>query len=95
MKRHERETMMTTPPSFRDGISRAHTDYGDVILDEISGHYWHANPTAALVLETIEHGGDAADAAGRLVAEFGVDSSVARADVDELLSRLRKLGVLR
>ncbi|GAB3457930.1 hypothetical protein GCM10027570_40930 [Streptomonospora sediminis] len=81
--------------SIRDGISRVRTDYGDVILDEASGFYWHANPTAALILDTVEHGGGAEQAAERLAAEFGIDRSRALADAEALLTRLRDLKVVQ
>lgn len=81
--------------SIRAGISRARTDYGDVILDETTGHYWHANPTAALVVDTVECGGGTEQAAERLVSEFGIDHPTAHSDAENLLNQLRELGVLR
>jgi len=81
--------------SIRSGISRVRTDYGDVILDEGKGFYWHANPTAVLVLDTIVEGGDADQAVERIVEEFGIDQSTARSDVETLLGHLRKLEVVR
>ncbi|CAM3922220.1 lasso peptide biosynthesis PqqD family chaperone [Nocardiopsis rhodophaea] len=81
--------------SLGSGISRVRTDYGDVILDEAKGIYWHANPTAVLVLDTVEHGGGLEEAAERLMAEFGIDRSTARSDAETLLGRLRDLGVVQ
>ncbi|MGS2647746.1 lasso peptide biosynthesis PqqD family chaperone [Streptosporangium sp. LJ11] len=80
--------------SIRDGMSRVHTDYGDVLLDETTGRYFHTNPSASLVLDTFERGGDTDEAAERLAAEFNIDHSTARSDVEMLLDHLRKLGVL-
>ncbi|KUN91688.1 lasso peptide biosynthesis PqqD family chaperone [Streptomyces caeruleatus] len=81
--------------TVRDGISRVGTEYGDVILDETNGRYWHVNPTAALVLDTVEHGGDGEKAAERLVSRFGIDHGTARTDAEKILSRLVELGVLK
>lgn len=81
--------------SINSEISRVRTDYGDVLLDEGKGFYWHANPTAVLVLDTIADGGGTEQAVERLVEEFGIDQSAARSDTATLLRRLRELGVVR
>ncbi|WP_043619128.1 lasso peptide biosynthesis PqqD family chaperone [Nonomuraea candida] len=81
--------------SIKDGISRVRTDYGDVLLDETEGRYWHANRAAGLVLDVVEQGGGAEQAAERLVAEFGIDGGTARTDAETLLRHLRDLGMLR
>lgn len=81
--------------SISSGISRVRTDYGDVLLDEGKGFYWHANPTAVLVLDTIADRGGTEQAVERLVEEFGIDQSAARSDTATLLRRLRELGVVR
>ncbi len=80
--------------SIRDGISRVRTEYGDVILDETNGQYWHANVTAVLVMNTIENGGAVDEAVERLMSECGVDHETARTDVTRLIDHLTGLGVL-
>jgi hypothetical protein len=79
---------------LRDAISRINTEYGDVILDERTGRYWHANPTAVIILDTVAQGGTTEDAVRRIVAEFAVDADIARDDVEILVARLRQIGVL-
>jgi PqqD family protein of HPr-rel-A system len=79
---------------LRGRVSAADTEYGTVLLDEASGDYWNLNPTGALVVRTLLDGGDATDAAQRLMAEYAVDAGTARTDVGELLDRLRSAGLI-
>jgi hypothetical protein len=81
-------------PRVREGISRVGTEYGDVLLDEVNGRYWHVNRTAALVLDALDEGGDEELAVRRVTETFDTDLPTARRDVTALLDRLRKLGVL-
>ena len=79
---------------LRDRVSTADTEYGTVLLNEVSGEYWNLNPTGALVVRTLLDGGDAADAVRRLTEEYAIDAGSARQDVDELLGELRGAGLL-
>jgi coenzyme PQQ synthesis protein D (PqqD) len=82
------------PMRIKGEISRVVTEYGDVILDERSGHYWHANRTAAIVLDAIAQDGNCEQAVQRLVFEFDLDRETAQVDVDTLVARLREIGVV-
>ncbi|GAB7046339.1 lasso peptide biosynthesis PqqD family chaperone [Catenuloplanes indicus] len=84
---------MTT--TLRSGVLMTETDYGVVLLDERTGAYYTLNPTAALVVRTLDSGGDGAAAAAALVAQFGADPATASADVAELVGSLRTAGLLR
>ena len=79
---------------LRDRVSTADTEYGTVLLDEDSGDYWNLNPTGALVVRVLLDGGDAADAAQRLMQQYDIDARTARADVDDLLTGLRAAGLV-
>lgn len=70
------------------------TEYGNVLLDESQGRYWHLNDSALVVARTFIDGGRHEDAVGALVAEFGIDREVAERDVDATHGQLREVGVL-
>jgi hypothetical protein len=80
---------------LRKQVSTADTEYGIVLLDEDNGDYWNLNPTGALVVRTLQAGGSVADAAQRLIEEYGVEPDVARRDVDDLVEGLRSAGLVR
>ncbi|GAB7039292.1 MULTISPECIES: lasso peptide biosynthesis PqqD family chaperone [Catenuloplanes] len=84
---------MTT--MLRNGILMTETEYGVVLLDEHTGAYYTLNPTAALVVRTLDSGGDDEAAAAALVAQFGADPGTAGTDVAELVGSLRTAGLLR
>ncbi|MDR7276848.1 lasso peptide biosynthesis PqqD family chaperone [Catenuloplanes atrovinosus] len=84
---------MTT--TLRSGVLMTDTEYGVVLLDERTGAYYTLNPTAALVVRTLDEGGDEAAAAAALVTRFGVDRRTASEDVAELVGSLRTAGLLR
>lgn len=74
--------------------TRVRAEYGDVVLDELRGTYWHLNPTAVLALDTFETGGSVDDVVERFVETFGVDPETAQEDVTALAVSLRKAGML-
>lgn len=78
---------------FGADVSTAETDYGTVLLDERSGHYWELNPTGTLVVRTLMAGGDELAATDALVAEFDIDRTRATKDVAALVSELRASGL--
>ncbi|MDJ1136927.1 lasso peptide biosynthesis PqqD family chaperone [Streptomyces iconiensis] len=80
--------------TLRSGVSRADTDDGTALLDEDSGHYWHLNPTAALVLRTLLEGGTRQLAARRLSETYEVDDDTAHQDVQELVDALTSAGLV-
>lgn len=74
-------------------ICTAETEYGTVLLDQRSGHYWELNPTGTLVVRTLLEGGTEADAVDAIVAEFAVERTQAAKDVTALLDLLRASGL--
>ena len=79
---------------FGADVSTAETDYGTVLLDQRSGHYWELNPTGALVVRTLMEGGDEATAVAALVARFDIDRAQAARDVGALVRDLREAGLV-
>jgi len=79
---------------LRNGVSSADTDYGIVLLDEDSGQYWNLNPTAALVLRTLLHGGTRMQAVQELTEQFAVDADIANRDVEDLVDGLQSAGLV-
>ncbi|MBF6332533.1 lasso peptide biosynthesis PqqD family chaperone [Nocardia transvalensis] len=75
-------------------FSRASTEYGDVVLDEKKGKYWHLNETATLVLTIFQQGGNHESAVSKLVAEYNVDAATAQVDVTVLYDQLQKVGLI-
>jgi DNA-binding MarR family transcriptional regulator len=80
---------------LRNGVSSANTDYGIVLLDEDSGQYWNLNPTAALVLRTLLHGGTRMQAVQELTEQFAVDADTANRDVEDLVDGLQSAGLVQ
>ncbi|MCF6523394.1 lasso peptide biosynthesis PqqD family chaperone [Streptomyces sp. JJ36] len=78
---------------LRPDISTAETEYGTVLLDERSGHYWELNPTGTLVIRKLLAGADEAAAADALVAQYDVDPADAAEDVAALVQELRTAGL--
>lgn len=79
---------------LRNGVSSADTDYGIVLLDEDSGQYWNLNPTAALVLRTLLHGGTRMQAVQELTEQFAVEADTANRDVEDLVDGLQSAGLV-
>lgn len=74
--------------------SRVHTEYGDVVLDENHGKYWHLNESATLALDVFQRGGTLDDAVTEFVEAFGIDPDTARTDITVLRTRLRDSGLI-
>jgi len=79
---------------LRKGVSSADTEYGVVLLDEDTGHYWNLNPTAAVALRTLLDGGSPAEAVRQLTERYTVDAASAGRDVQELVDGLRQAGLV-
>ncbi|MEU1933576.1 lasso peptide biosynthesis PqqD family chaperone [Streptomyces coeruleorubidus] len=78
---------------LREGVFTAETDYGITLLDEERDQYWTLNPSAAIALRTLLHGGTEADAARTLSEEYAVDIATAHRDVHELVGGLHSAGL--
>lgn len=77
----------------RSGILRVSTDYGDVVLNETTGTYWHLNESATLALEVFQQGGSQEQAVTKFVEVFQIDPQTARADIAKLNGQLRTMGL--
>ena len=73
---------------------RVSTEYGDLVLDENTGKYWHLNESATRVLNVFERGGSQEDAVADFVETYGIAPEQARADIETVSAELRKLGLL-
>jgi hypothetical protein len=80
---------------LRDGVSVADTDYGVVLLDEVSGEFWNLNPTGALVLRALLQDGSVERATDELTVQFEVDRENAGRDVQELVTALTSAGLIQ
>jgi Coenzyme PQQ synthesis protein D (PqqD) len=65
-----------------------------VVLDLDGDRYTRLNGSAGLLWEELAEPRSGAELADRLVAEYGIDSDRARADVEGLLAKLRDGGLL-
>ncbi|SER65016.1 Coenzyme PQQ synthesis protein D (PqqD) [Lentzea xinjiangensis] len=79
---------------LRDDISVADTDYGQVLLDERTGHYWQLNPTGVVVVRALLDGADEDAAVTALTSAYDVDEARAREDVSVLVAGLRTAGLV-
>ncbi|MGW5643886.1 lasso peptide biosynthesis PqqD family chaperone [Saccharopolyspora sp. NPDC003752] len=78
---------------FNTEVATAETEYGTVLLDQLSGEYWQLNPTGTLVIRTLLAGGGEDDAIRALTEEFDVDREQAAHDVQTLVTQLRESGL--
>ncbi len=78
----------------RSEVLRVNTEYGDLVLDENTGKYWHLNESATRVLDVFERGGSQKEAVADFVETYGIAPERARADIEALSVELRKLGLL-
>ncbi|CAM3700712.1 lasso peptide biosynthesis PqqD family chaperone [Kibdelosporangium persicum] len=79
---------------LHEDVSMAKTEYGVVLLHQVTGKYWQLNKTAEVILASLSEGQDVAGAATALAARFDVTPEVARRDVSRLLTQLRANGVV-
>lgn len=79
---------------IRSGVLRVNTEYGDLVLDENTGKYWHLNESATRVLNVFERGGSQEDAVADFVETYGIAPERARADIETLGAELRESGLL-
>jgi hypothetical protein len=75
-------------------VSTVDTEYGSVLLDERTGHYWQLSRTAGIVLDVIRSGQDTASAVDRITELYAVERVTVERDVAALVERMRELGVL-
>lgn len=78
----------------RAEVLRVSTEYGDLVLDENTGKYWHLNESATRVLEVFERNGSQEDAVADFVETYGITQERARADIETLRAELRESGLL-
>lgn len=86
--------MQRTNEHTRSEVLRVSTEYGDLVLDENTGKYWHLNESATRVLNVFERGGSQEDAVADFVETYGITPERARADIETLGAELRKAGLL-
>lgn len=86
--------MQRTNKYTQSEVRRVSTEYGDLILDENTGKYWHLNESATRVLNFFEQGGSQEDVVADFVETYEIAPERARADIETLSAELRKLGLL-
>jgi len=77
-----------------DRLHWLETDGEVVALDERSLVYLNANPTGAVLWQTLAQGATREELIRGLVAEFEVDEATAAVDVDRFLADLDARGLL-
>jgi hypothetical protein len=77
-----------------DRLHWLESDNEVVALDEVALVYLNANPSGALLWQTLAAGTTHEALVERLVAEFEVDEATARGDVDRFLTELDVRGLL-
>ncbi|WP_328497351.1 lasso peptide biosynthesis PqqD family chaperone [Streptomyces sp. NBC_00414] len=85
---------MSPGPRVSEHVSTASTEYGTVLLDERTGHYWQLTPSASFVMARLQEGDGVEEAVAALTHTYDVDEETARRDTLALIDRLRSLGVV-
>lgn len=80
--------------SSAGALHRVSTEYGDVVLNEKTGAYWHLNESASRIVSVLESGGSTEDAVRDLVDAYNIDEVTARRDIEAVSDHLQKLGAL-
>lgn len=75
-------------------LSRVDTEYGEIVLNEATGAYWHLNASASRVLGVLQQGGSSDDAISDLVETYGITKPRAADDVHSIQTQLKELGAL-
>ena len=79
---------------IRENVTVTETDFGAVLLDQLTGEYWQLNTTATLVLNTLLGGSTEEEAVDAVLAEYDTDREQATRDVHALLEHLRLSGLV-
>ena len=75
-------------------VRLSHTPDGAVVLDIVHGRMFRLNFAGSRILELLEQGSAELEIAGELAREFGIDQTVAEADVREFLDTLENHSLL-
>ncbi|WP_145007860.1 lasso peptide biosynthesis PqqD family chaperone [Kocuria marina] len=86
--------MKNQSASTNGSLHRVPTEYGEVVLNDKTGAYWHLNESASRIVSVLETGGSTEDAVRNLVDAYGIDEAVVRRDIQAVASNLKKLGAL-
>ncbi len=81
-------------PKRRSDLNYRTIDGETVILDRKEGNLHQLNPTASFIWDCCDGNSNVAAIIDRLADAYEVDSSTARKDVEETLSRLRSSNLL-
>src|SRR2546425_11856948 len=81
-------------PKRRSDLNYRTIDGETVILDRKEGNLHQLNPTASFIWDCCDGNSNVAAIIDRLADAYEVDSSTARKDVGETLSRLRSSNLL-
>jgi hypothetical protein len=65
-----------------------------LVLDSESDQIHQLNSTASFIWQNLKDGASASETARRLAEQFDVDENMALADVEDILGKLRALGVI-
>jgi hypothetical protein len=65
-----------------------------LVLDSESDQIHQLNSTASFIWRNLKDGASASETARRLAEQFDVDENMALADVEDILGKLRALGVI-
>ena len=78
-------------PKRRSDLNYRTIDGETVILNREEGQLHQLNPTASFIWDCCDGNSNIAEIVDRLAGAYEVDPSTARKDVEEVLSKLRKL----
>ena len=85
---------MNSPSGRTSGILVREVDGEILLLDTESDQIHQLNSMASLIWRNLKEGASASEIARRLAEQFDVDETIALADVEDILGKLRALKVI-
>lgn len=75
-------------------LAIANTDYGTVMLNELTGEYWHLNPSATYILNTLNSGTSLKSTVEKFAELYQISLKTAQKDVSTVHQHLVEIGAL-
>jgi PqqD family protein of HPr-rel-A system len=88
-RRRPRRPRVEHPLRLAPGVATTPVSDGLMVIHEHTGHTFHLNASAALMLEALLDGATDHDVASTVAERFGIPEITASADITALLAQLR------
>jgi PqqD family protein of HPr-rel-A system len=88
-RRKPRRPHVEHPLRLAPGVATTPVSDGLMVMHERTGHTYHLNASATLMLEALLRGATDNDVASTVAERFGIPETTASADIAELLAQLQ------